>query len=93
MMDSGISPSIVTYNAFVAGYSNLAMFEEAKNVINYMKKHGCMPNECTYNIIVDSYCKLGRFQAASDFINKTIETDNIFDHKKMRRLYKRITEC
>ena len=92
MMELGISHSIVTYKIFVVDSSNLAMFEEAMNVINYKKKHGYMPNENTYNDIIDSYCKLGRFQATSDFSNKIRQTGNSFDNEKLYRLLQHITQ-
>ena len=83
----------MTYHTLVGGYASLEMFNEAREVINYMIQHNLKPMELTYRRVVDSYCKAKRYKEARDFLSEVSETDPNFDKKVLRTLADRIEDA
>jgi pentatricopeptide repeat domain-containing protein 1 len=93
MIADGMAPCVVTYHTLVGGYASLEMFNEAREVVNYMIHHNLKPMELTYRRVVDSYCKAKRYDEAREFLSEISDTDQNFDQKLQHMLEARIKDA
>lgn len=78
MKDSGVQPSVFTYNCLLHALVNSTFINSAEKVFSLMQKERCYhvrPNIITYNIMIKGYCNIGKTHLALDKFN-SISTSN-----------------
>nr|XP_028952637.1 putative pentatricopeptide repeat-containing protein At1g16830 [Malus domestica] len=60
MVETGSSPSIVTYTTLIRGFLKSNMVSEAFNILNIMESKGYAPDLVLCNVLIDSFAKAGR---------------------------------
>jgi pentatricopeptide repeat protein len=79
MIDSGFSPSVVTYNAIVNGFCCLGRAEEAVGVLKDMVERNLFPDVVSYSTVISLFCRNGElgkaFQMKAEMVEKGILPD------------------
>ena len=70
LMDAGILPDVVTYNAMVSTCEKAQNLEAAQDYFNEMKWEGLTPNVVTYSAMVSTCEKAQNLEAAQDYFNE-----------------------
>ncbi|CDY60361.1 BnaCnng36130D [Brassica napus] len=67
MVEKGLVPSVVTYNALINGYCEYGMMEDALDVVELMESRNVSPNTRTYNELIHGFCKKNVHKAMGVF--------------------------
>lgn len=67
MRKQNIKPNATTFSHAITGFYHEQRFDEVKNVMELMKKHGCNPYSlAVYNVRIKGLCKLRKSAEAND---------------------------
>lgn len=73
IVDDGEIPSILAFNAVIAGYGRIGCLEEASEVYCVMRKAGLTPLPCTFGYLLLGLCRYGRMKEAEDLFGRMVE--------------------
>ncbi|KAJ6291068.1 hypothetical protein OIU76_023175 [Salix suchowensis] len=79
MLEKGITPGVVTYNAILRGLFKLQLTNEAMAVFDEMISDGVAAGSQTYSIIVEGLCESGQIDGAKKFWDEVIWPSKIHD--------------
>jgi pentatricopeptide repeat protein len=75
MLSGDVKISTIPYNSIIRYYCIMNQLEEAKALIETMKKSFPQPDASSYGPVLSSYCQLGDFKEASEMYQALIQTD------------------
>ncbi|KAL7119340.1 hypothetical protein ACP275_02G056900 [Erythranthe tilingii] len=75
MNESGVTPSLTTYNSLMYMYSRSSNYERAEEILNDLVSRGRVkPDVISYNTVIYAYCRNGRMKEASRMFKKMAES-------------------
>ncbi|WOH13873.1 hypothetical protein DCAR_0933386 [Daucus carota subsp. sativus] len=98
MIQKGVPPDSITYNALMDGYCLTGKMDRALEVLNTMRSNEIWPDCYSYNILINGYCKRQELDKAISLLRqmsaqglkpesrKLEEARNIFDKLALRGL-------
>ncbi|KAJ8634887.1 hypothetical protein MRB53_009154 [Persea americana] len=75
MMQKGVFPNEITYNALINGLCKLRRLEEAYNLFYEMQSKGLSPNKYTYTLLINENRNLGNWNEALRLYCQMLEKD------------------
>ncbi|KAL4276500.1 hypothetical protein AHAS_Ahas20G0213400 [Arachis hypogaea] len=76
MINQGIRPDLITYNALVNELCKICDLKEARKFVNEMSERGLKSDKITFITIIDAYCKYGDIKFVLEIKKKMIERDS-----------------
>ncbi|KAF8404408.1 hypothetical protein HHK36_009293 [Tetracentron sinense] len=59
-----VMPDALTYNVLVNGFCREGKVDQARKIMDFMRKNGCCPNIFIYSALMNRFCKEGRVEEA-----------------------------
>ncbi|KAF8408835.1 hypothetical protein HHK36_004904 [Tetracentron sinense] len=59
-----VMPDALTYNVLVNGFCREGKVDQARKIMDFMRKNGCCPNIFNYSALMNGFCKEGRVEEA-----------------------------
>ncbi|KAH0790579.1 putative pentatricopeptide repeat-containing protein [Histomonas meleagridis] len=79
MLESNVTPDIVTYNTMINVYVKMQKLKEAFDLFYQMKSHNIEPTIVTYTSLIDGCGKCGQFALALSLYNE-VKSTNVNRH-------------
>ncbi|KAJ3699678.1 hypothetical protein LUZ61_003383 [Rhynchospora tenuis] len=70
VMERGLSPTLISFNALLRKSQRLSEFELAWQVFEFMLDRRVYPNKATYEVMVDLLCKEGSLNKVTGVVNQ-----------------------
>ncbi|GAB2270564.1 hypothetical protein Dimus_005452 [Dionaea muscipula] len=77
VIDQVANPSIVSWTAMISAYTEMELLEAALQMVETMKKEGCVPDQVAFVAVISAFIRLGRISEAYDLFSQMPDQDAV----------------
>ncbi|XP_010532566.1 PREDICTED: pentatricopeptide repeat-containing protein At3g22670, mitochondrial [Tarenaya hassleriana] len=72
-LNDSFPPNVATFNILIHGYCKARKFDDARRMMDEMRKHGFLPDEVSYTSFVEGYCREKDFRRVYEILEEMQE--------------------